>query len=90
MDQQSRSVSRSPELRFQDVGRYKVQRKEFALQRVGASKDIDLQRAWETWFCPGQQVDMSMVFRDVEGTDSAVCPACKEECFGEIGADVEW
>jgi hypothetical protein len=78
------------ELRFQDVGKRKIQRKEFVLQRVGASKDIDLCRPWETCLCPGQQVDMSMIFRDVEVMDSTICPACKEECFGQSGAEIEW
>jgi hypothetical protein len=78
------------ELRFQDVGKRKIQRKEFALQRVGAFKDIDLRRPWKTCFCPGQQVDMSMVFRGVEVMDSAICPACKEECFGQSDAENEW
>src|SRR5437763_17169988 len=74
------------ELRFQNVGKRKVQRKKFALQTVGISKDIDLRRPWKTCFCLGQHVDMSMVFRDVKLMVSAICLACKEESFGQSGA----
>lgn len=78
------------ELRFQDVGKHKVQKREFALQRVGARKDLDLQRPWESCFCPGQQVDMSMIFREVGSMNTTMCPACQHECIEETGLEVEW
>jgi hypothetical protein len=78
------------EIRFKDLGLQKIRRKEFALQRAGSNRDIDLNRPWEICFCPGQRVDMSMVFSEFHNTNMAVCPACQHECFGETGAEVEW
>jgi hypothetical protein len=78
------------EVRFKDVGIEKVRRREFALQKAGATTDIDLRKSWEACFCPGQRVDMSMIFKQQGPDDIAVCPVCKHECFGEASSEIEW
>jgi len=78
------------EIRFKNLGLEKIRRKEFVLQRAGSNRDIDLNRPWEICFCPGQRVDMSMVFSEFHNTNMAVCPACQHECFGETDTEVEW
>jgi len=78
------------EIRFKNLGLQKIRRKEFALQRAGSNRDVDLNRPWETCFCPGQRVDMSMIFSEFHNANMAVCPVCQHECFGETGVEVEW
>lgn len=78
------------EIRFKNLGLQKIRRHEFALQRAGSNSDIDLNRPWEICLCPGQRVNMSMVFSEYHNTNMAVCPVCQQECFGETDAEVEW
>lgn len=78
------------EVRFKDVGIEKVRRREFALQKAGATTDIDLRKPWEACFCPGQRVDMSMTFKQQGPADVAACPVCGHECFGETNSEIEW
>jgi hypothetical protein len=78
------------EVRFKDVGIEKVRRGEFALQKAGATTDIDLRKPWEACFRPGQQVDMSIIFKQHGPWNMAVCPVCNHECFGETSSEIEW
>lgn len=53
-------------VRFKDFGLHKIQNGEFALQDTGSADDIDLSdisRDWDFIFAPGQQVDMSVIFK---------------------------
>jgi hypothetical protein len=78
------------EVRFKDVGIEKVRRREFALQKAGDIIDIDLRKSWDACFCPGQRIDMSMIFKQQGSADMAVCPVCRHKCFGETNSEVEW
>jgi hypothetical protein len=78
------------EIRFKNSGLQKIRRNEFSLQKAGSNRDIDLNRPWEICFCPGQRVNMSMVFSEYHNTNMAVCPACQHECFRETDVEVEW
>jgi hypothetical protein len=73
-------------------GARKIKRGEFAIQDSATKKDIDLSLPWESCFCPGQRVDMSMVFNSIEAFERG-CPKCNEDnddVFTEEGQDVEW
>lgn len=80
------------ELRFKGIGESKIRRNEFALSLHGMKTDIDTSMPWNRWFCPGQQVNMDMMF-EKHGTtenDSLSCPSCKAECPQNAEEEIEW
>jgi hypothetical protein len=77
-------------VRFKHVGLQMVQNGQFALQATRTKRDIDLNRPWETCFHPGQEYDMSMIFRDSSSRNDTACISCNYECTGETGQDITW
>jgi hypothetical protein len=80
------------ELRFKGIGESKIRRNEFALSLHGLKTDIDTSLPWERWFCPGQYVDMDMVFEKY-GTaenESQRCPSCYLECLQNAEEETQW
>lgn len=66
-------------VRFKERGLRKVENMEFALQRVGSHRDIKMGESWEATFCPGQEVNMSIVFHQTDYAASSLCPSCRYE-----------
>ena len=58
------------------------------IQETTSKRPIDLSRAWDSCFLPGQKVDMSMIFicQDIPGSS---CPSCKTKCESSEDEDVE-
>lgn len=83
---------------FKNIGSEarKIKRGEFAIQDSGTKRDVDLSLPWESCFCPGQRVDMSMVFSSIEaferGCRGCPRPRCNEDNDDDFtdGQDVEW
>ncbi len=72
-------------------GARRIKRGEFAIQDTVTKRDLSPSLPWESCFCPGQRVDMSMVF-NVTGAFEKGCPKCYEDnddVFSD-GQDVEW
>ena len=67
-------------------GLQKLDRSEFVLQ--DHRRDLSLNKSWETVFRPGQNVNMSMLFRrtSLEGT----CPSCYNENVYQGCGTTEW
>lgn len=60
------------------AGLAKVDNREFAIQETRRRKPIDVEKPWSKVFQPGQEVDMSMVFHQVESHPNT-CPGCSRE-----------
>lgn len=76
--------------RFDPRGAKRIEKKQFALQDGKTKRDIDQGRGWKSWFWPGQSVEMSMIFADVERRETNSCPRCG--CFSDsaLDADAQW
>ena len=59
-------------------GLAKVDNREFTIQETRRRRPIDIEKPWSKVFQPGQEVDMSMVFYQLE-SPSSTCPACSRE-----------
>lgn len=72
-------------------GARRIKRGEFAIQDSITKRDVDFSLPWESCFCPGQRVDMSMVFNSTEASNRG-CPKCHEDNDNDFteGQDVEW
>jgi hypothetical protein len=77
-------------VRFRERGLRKVENMEFALQRAGSRRDISMAESWEAAFCPGQEVNMSIVFRETGYAASSLCPSCRHEYVGDTVSEVKW
>jgi len=77
-------------VRFKERGLRKVENMEFVLQRAGSRRDIKMVESWETAFCPGQEVNMSIIFHQTGYAASSLCPSCRYECFGDTGSEMKW
>ncbi|KAF2494846.1 hypothetical protein BU16DRAFT_49669 [Lophium mytilinum] len=75
-------------VRFQDRGARKIEKSEFALEDTITHREIDLRRAWDTCFRPGQRVSMSMCFYDLNA--NIACPACYESVTGQADQAIDW
>lgn len=73
------------ELRFKQVpGLKKVKCMEYVIQDTASKKTLDLSKPWESIFRPGRRVIMSMLFQQVDSTQSRApavvsCPGCLQE-----------
>jgi hypothetical protein len=65
-----------------------IDRGEFLIEESGTQNVIDITKAWETCFYPGQRVVMSMVFK--ERQVGASCPRCGTESDGPTNKEVVW
>lgn len=65
-----------------------IDRGDFAIRKVGASRDVDLTADWDTCFLPGDHVTMSMVF--MQWQPEPVCPNCRFESASSINNEVTW
>jgi hypothetical protein len=77
-------------VRFKERGLRKVENMEFALQQAGSHRDIKVAESWEATFCPGQEINMSIVFHQTGYATSSLCPSCRYECFGDTGSEIKW
>lgn len=59
-------------------GLAKLDNREFTIQETRRRRPIDVEKPWSKVFQPGQEVDMSMVFHQLESHPSA-CPGCSRE-----------
>lgn len=78
-------------IRFQQFGvtakgLQKLDRLEFVLR--DRRRELSLRRPWNSIFQPGQNVDMSMVFRRPQLPTT--CPGCHYEDEGVMDGDTEW
>lgn len=76
-------------IRFKDIGLHKIVSGEFALEDSRIKRSLQLTKPWATIFRPGQQINMSMVYR-VEGAPTSRCPGCGKENAGSDLEDTEW
>ena len=75
--------------RFKDVGLHKIEAGEFALEDSRLKRSLQLTKPWAAIVRPGQQINMSMVFR-LKETPTARCPGCYKENAGSDLEDIEW
>ena len=75
---------------FENVpsGLRKIRNGEFVIQDAASGRTIDLSKAWETCFAPGQRVDMRMIFQRTTRQRNA-CPSCRTWHRIQRGADVQ-
>src|SRR5436190_15734912 len=76
-------------VRFKERGLRKVENMEFALQRVGLHRDINMSESWEVAFCPGQEVNMSIVLHETCYATSSLCPSRCYGCFGGTEPEIQ-
>lgn len=73
------------EVRFTQVpGLKKVKSLEYVMQDTASKKTLDLNKPWESIFRPGRKIIMSMLFQQVDYTQSRApavvsCPGCLQE-----------
>lgn len=73
------------EVRFTQVpGLKKVKSLEYVMQDTASKKTLDLNKPWESIFRPGRKIIMSMLFQQVDFTQSRApavvsCPGCLQE-----------
>lgn len=77
-------------IRFKDHGLQMVESGRFALQASKTKKDVDLNRPWNICLFPGQEYDMSMLFRDPNSENNTNCMACHHICSGKAEEDIIW
>lgn len=75
---------------FRDSGVNKVKRREFLLENSQSGQSITIDQSWSLSFCPGDRVDMSMIFRSMKSVDEIVGPSCKECKNRSVDTDKEW
>ena len=77
-------------VRFRSHGLRMVENGHFALQDTKMKRDIDMARPWEACLFPGQECDMSMLFRVQSSDDTTSCANCHHMCSGKAGEDITW
>jgi hypothetical protein len=65
-----------------------IDRGEFLIEESGTQNAIDITKAWETCFYPGQRVAMSMLFK--ESNVGGSCPRCRTESHAPSDKEVVW
>lgn len=76
-------------VRFKHLGVRKIERGQFVLEEARTKRTIDLRRPWETCFLPGQRIEMSMVFSQIE-TSKSTCPSCQWEVIADPAKAIQW
>ena len=66
----------------------KILDREFVIEDSTSRQDIDLEADWDLCFSPGQRVEMSMVFQQLEV--SSTCPYCKTDCSSHEDRETKW
>ena len=66
----------------------KILNREFVIEDSTSKQDIDLEADWDLCFSPGQRVEMSMMFRQLE--ISSTCPRCRVDCSSHEDREIEW
>lgn len=80
---------RSEQAGVRSRGLRKLDKREFCIRDTQRRRNIDLDRPWNRVFRPGQQVDMSMVFR--RRVTPTLCPECGcENAPCEEDGEIEW
>lgn len=82
---------RSQHAGVQHAGLRKIDNREFYIRDTNRRRKIDVTRPWTSVFRPGQNVDMSMVFR--RRLTPSICPecGCQSDCHEEDeDQEIEW
>ena len=66
----------------------KILNGEFVIEDSTSKQDIDLEADWDLCFSPGQRVEMSMVYQQLEV--SSTCPYCRTDCSSHEDRETEW
>ena len=66
----------------------KILNREFVIEDSTSKLDIDLEADWDLCFSPGQRVEMSMVYQQLEV--SGTCPSCRADCSSHEDRETEW
>ena len=66
----------------------KILNREFVIEDSSSKQDIDLEADWDLCFSPGQRVEMSMVYQQLEV--SSTCPYCRTDCSSYEDRETEW
>jgi len=77
-------------VRFKNTGLKKIEKGKFAVRSTKTDRDLDIRRPWEASIFRGQLYDMSMLFREVNGSCPTSCVVCSHFCEGETGQDIKW
>ncbi|WEW61352.1 hypothetical protein PRK78_006842 [Emydomyces testavorans] len=80
---------RSEQAGVRNSGLKKLDKREFCIRDTHRRRNIDLDRPWTSVFRPGQNVDMSMVFR--RRLTPTICPECSgQNAPCEEDGEIEW
>ena len=81
------------ELRFRSVqGHTKVKNGEYIIQEHATRREIRRNLPWEASFLPGQKVDMSLIFENLEEklSTQTTCPRCQTSSAELQDSDIQW
>lgn len=70
-------------------GHQKVLKGEFAIEEGATGKDVSREHEFCMSFRPGQKIDMSMVFLDLNGA-SNYCPRCGTQSEASAEIRTQW
>jgi len=66
-------------------GYQKIAKGEFAIEESTTGRDINREHEFSIMFRPGQKIDMSMVFSDINSASNS-CPRCGT--MSEVSAEI--
>lgn len=67
----------------------KVLKGEFAIEEGITGRDIGRENEFAKCFRPGQKIDMSMIFSDLDANGNR-CPRCCTKSEASTGARIQW
>ena len=70
-------------------GHQKVLKGEFAIEEGITGQDISRENEFAMCFRPGQKIDMSMIFSDLD-TNSNHCPRCRTTSEASTETRTQW
>ena len=70
-------------------GYQKVLEGEFAIEEGITGRDISRENEFAMCFRPGQKIDMSMIFSDLDASSNH-CPRCRTKSEASAEARIQW
>jgi len=70
-------------------GHGKVLKGEFAIEEDATGRELSRKSDWSLCFRPGQKVDMSMLFSELE-SNSNECPRCRTKSSTSLETRTQW
>jgi hypothetical protein len=70
-------------------GHQKVLNGEFAIEEGITGRDISRETEFKMCFRPGQKIDMSMIFSDLDASNNH-CPRCRTKSEASAEARTQW